>query len=92
MKRILATLVAILAAMVLTISPAMAEEAVGLFPACFHIGTDLYGAPSFNVQLLFNAPQGQVTGEGQITQPVYPPLDIKTKLQGKYTAGYSNQE
>ena len=88
MKRILATLVAILAAMVLTISPAMAEEAVGAFPACFHIGTDLIGALSFDVQLVFSAPQGKVSGEGKITAPVSPPLDIKTKLEGEYTTEY----
>ncbi|MGK7874284.1 MAG: DUF1842 domain-containing protein [Xenococcaceae cyanobacterium] len=84
MKRILGTLAAILAAMVLTISPAMAEEAVGLFPGCYHIGQDIPGAPSFDVQLLFDAPQHLVTGEGEITQAVNPPLDIKTELRGQY--------
>ncbi|NEO58388.1 MAG: DUF1842 domain-containing protein [Okeania sp. SIO3B5] len=88
MKKILATVMAILAMFVMTVSPAMAaEEAVGLFPACYSIGSNLLGAPHFDVQLLVDAAKGKVTGEGKIFQAVSPPLDIQTELLGAYKSG-----
>ncbi|NET55640.1 MAG: DUF1842 domain-containing protein [Symploca sp. SIO2E6] len=85
MKKILATVAAILALFVMTVSPAMAaEEAVGLFPACYGIGSGLDGAPYFEVELFVDSARGKVTGEGEIFQAVNPPLDIQTKLLGSY--------
>ena len=54
----------------------------GLFPACLEIGGAKPGAPLFRVSLLVNMPAETVTGSGQITQAVSPPLDIRIELKG----------
>lgn len=57
----------------------------GLFPICYEIGGDKPGAPLFKVSFLVYTPDEKISGFGEITQAVSPPLDIKTKLEGSYT-------
>ena len=57
----------------------------GLFLACYEIAGDKPGAPLFKVHLSVYTPAKTVTGHGQITQAINPPLDIATKLDGSYT-------
>lgn len=61
------------------------QPKVGLFVASYVIGTQQPGAPRFTVHLLVNAPTETVTGQGEITQAVNPPLNLQTRLQGSYT-------
>ncbi len=53
------------------------------------IGTEQPGAPLFTVKLTLDSSNNNgyciVKGFGKITQAVYPPLDIKTNLEGVYT-------
>lgn len=48
------------------------------------ITTGLDGAPTFKLSLLFNFEHGTVTGYGQITQAVNPPVNLPTRLQGVF--------
>ena len=82
MKRILGAIVAVLVAIFLNITPAMAAESA--FPGCFVIGDNsLLGAPTFKADFIFD-PSGKVTGEGKITQAVNPPTSVETYLDGAY--------
>ena len=82
MKRILGAIVAVLVAIFLNITPAMAAESA--FPGCFVIGDNsLLGAPTFKADFIFDS-SGKVTGEGEITQAVNPPISVETYLDGTY--------
>ena len=61
------------------------KQMTGLFIGCYQIGGDKPGAPLFMVHLMFNAPDKRVSGSGEITQAINPPLDIHSRLQGNYT-------
>jgi hypothetical protein len=63
----------------------VSEEKTGLFLACYEIGGDMPGAPLFKLNLGVYTPAETVSGIGHITQAISPPLDIGTKLEGKYT-------
>ena len=67
-----------------TASKKSTDQAVGLFPVSYRIGTNLPGAPTFIVHFLVNTPQQHVSGLGEITQTTNPPLDIQTHLTGTY--------
>jgi hypothetical protein len=60
-------------------------NAVGLFPVAYQIGGNVIDAPKFIVHLLVNTPNERITGYGNITQGVNPPLNLETKLEGNYT-------
>ncbi|MBV9786984.1 MAG: DUF1842 domain-containing protein [Chloroflexi bacterium] len=63
----------------------MADEIrTGLFPVSYEIGTGAPGAPLFTVHFFVNTPHKTVTGMGRITQTTNPPLDLSTKLEGRY--------
>lgn len=53
-----------------------------------NIGTEQPGAPSFRVKLTLHSSKNNgkciAEGFGEITQAVYPPLHVKTNLQGFY--------
>jgi len=51
----------------------MAEENVGLYEVCVEVGNGMAGAPVLHLDLLVSAPNGTVTGHGNITQAVTPP-------------------
>lgn len=57
--------------------------AVGLFIAGYVL-EGLMSAPRFELHLTVSTPQHAVSGTGQITQPVWPPLDLSTELQGSF--------
>ena len=61
------------------------EIKTGLFIACYEIGGDKAGAPSFKVNLSVYTPEKTVSGIGVIEQAVNPPLHITSKLHGTYT-------
>ena len=61
------------------------EKEVGLFPVCLEVGGNMPGAPLFTVNLLANAPAKTVSGYGEVTWTVSPPLDLKSDLKGDYT-------
>ena len=65
----------------------MADQAeqVGLFPVGYAIGGSKIGSPLFTVHLVVFTPAETVTGVGHISQTTNPPLNIETKLDGKYT-------
>ncbi|MEM9539440.1 MAG: DUF1842 domain-containing protein [Cyanobacteria bacterium P01_E01_bin.42] len=84
MKKILAALAAILVAVCFNLSSAMAADSA--FLGCYVIGdTDLVGAPIFKADFVFSTPD-EVSGEGEISQPVNPPVDFETYLEGSYSA------
>jgi hypothetical protein len=58
----------------------------GLFLACYQIGGDKPGAPSFAVHLTVSTPGKTVSGFGHITQATNPPLDLATDLKGDFTS------
>jgi hypothetical protein len=60
-------------------------QGAGLFIGSWEIGTMLPGAPLLTIHLALAAPSGTVTGLGQITQAINPPLDITSRLDGDYT-------
>jgi hypothetical protein len=57
----------------------------GLFIASYNITTGLAGAPNFEVHLTVNTVNRVVTGLGEVTQAVHPPLDVQTSLKGDFT-------
>ena len=62
------------------------SQPIGLFLAVYDIGENQPGAPLFAVRLTVHPPTKTVMGAGQITQTTNPPLDIGTRLEGRYTA------
>src|SRR5512140_347016 len=60
-------------------------EKMGLFIATYDIGTGALGAPNFHLGITVNTPDKTLSGAGRITQPVNPPVDVSTQLQGTYT-------
>lgn len=58
---------------------------MGLFIACYKIGGGKPGAPLFDLHLCVNTPDKSVSGMGQLTQAVSPPLNLKTQLTGDFT-------
>lgn len=66
------------------VSPTTSQR-TGLFIGSWQVGTMLPGAPLLTVHLTFAAPSGSVSGIGQITQAVNPPLDQTSRLDGDYT-------
>lgn len=65
------------------------QTQVGLFPASFEIGTDLFGAPHLRVDLLVDAPTRRVTGMGKLGWAVSPPVAMTSKLEGDYSVAGS---
>lgn len=63
----------------------MANPRTGLFIVSYEIGQPALGAPSFQLNLTVSTPNETVSGYGEITQPVSPPLDLKTQFQGQFT-------
>lgn len=61
------------------------ERKMGLFLVSYEIGGDKPGAPLFKVNFSVYTPEETVSGIGQITQAINPPLDIGTRLHGQYT-------
>lgn len=57
----------------------------GLFIVSYEVGGTMPGAPLFKINLSVYTPDETVSGMGQITQAVNPPLDIGTRLHGQYT-------
>jgi len=57
----------------------------GLFIVAYNIGTSLPGAPHLNLHLAVNTVDEAVTGQGQVTQAVNPPVDVRTNVQGDFT-------
>ena len=71
MKRVLFTIIAVLAASLLSTAAFAAET--GLFMACYNIGGQTPGAPLFHAALSVNTPTESITGMSRITtlpQPV----------------------
>lgn len=66
------------------LAPAEAQP-VGMFLGCFQVGGHMPGAPAVNLHLGFNAPAQSVSGVGQVTQAVNPPLNIASNVTGTYT-------
>ncbi len=62
-----------------------ADNAVGLFPVRYVIGTGLPGAPTLTLNLLVNTPRRNVVGNASITQPISPPLDLHVDVWGTFT-------
>ncbi|HEX2572596.1 MAG TPA: DUF1842 domain-containing protein [Polyangia bacterium] len=56
----------------------------GLFLAKYNIGTGMMGAPDFQVVLTVNTVDKEVNGMGRITQAVNPPVDVRTRIDGRY--------
>ncbi|MBB6582137.1 DUF1842 domain-containing protein [Ralstonia solanacearum] len=61
------------------------DNAVGLFPVRFVIGTGLPGAPTLTLNLLVDTPRRRVVGNATITQAVSPPLDLHVDVWGSFT-------
>lgn len=61
------------------------EIKAGLFIACYEIGGDKAGAPTFKVNLSVYTPEKTVSGIGVIDQAVNPPLHITSSLHGTFT-------
>ena len=61
------------------------KEKVGLFLASLQIGGDKPGAPLFMVKFLVYTPGRTLSGIGDITQAVNPPVDVNTNLHGDYS-------
>jgi hypothetical protein len=80
MRKLLVVLFCVLA---LTVGMSAGEKP-GLFQACYQIG-GIPGGLLFRVNLVVYTPGETVTGIGEITQAINPPLDIKTKLEGTFT-------
>lgn len=57
----------------------------GLFLASYEIGnTHMMGNVRFHVSLLVNTADRSVTGVGNVTQPVSPPVNIRSELNGEF--------
>lgn len=82
MRRVLTAVFA--TAAVLASVPAQAQQ-VGLFNACYQVGTGLAGAPTLHLNLAVSTPTHKVSGVGQITQAVNPPKDIHSDIDGVYS-------
>ena len=63
----------------------IAESGTDLFIGSWQIGSMMIGAPLLTVHLTFATQSGSVAGIGQITQPVNPPLEILSKIDGDFT-------
>lgn len=57
----------------------------GLFIVGYEIGTDEPGAQRLVLHLAVNAGAGTVSGEGQLTQAVHPPLDLNLQVRGDFS-------
>ncbi|CAH1608328.1 DUF1842 domain-containing protein [Vibrio jasicida] len=55
-----------------------------VFLASYIIGNKLAGGIRFDVKLLVGGPGQSITGKGNITQAVSPPLHVHTELTGNY--------
>lgn len=62
-----------------------ADNAVGLFLACYQVGGNMPGAPAVNLHLAVNTPAQSVNGAGMITQATNPPLHESTSVSGNYS-------
>jgi hypothetical protein len=60
------------------------EKTIDRFKAKFEIGTGALGAPDFYIDINVNTLSKTLTGIGRITQAVFPPVDVHTRLQGMY--------
>jgi hypothetical protein len=54
------------------------------FKAAYEIGTALPGAPNFHIDITVSRLTRTLTGTGKITQAVFPPVNVDTRLQGTY--------
>ncbi|AXV69551.1 DUF1842 domain-containing protein [Ralstonia pseudosolanacearum] len=62
-----------------------ADNAVGLFPVSYVVGTGLPGAPTLRLNLLVDTPRRKVVGNATVTQAVSPPLDLHVDVWGEFT-------
>lgn len=68
----------------LTATPEISNN-VGLFPVSYKIGNGLPGGAELTLHMLVNTPHEMITGYGELTQPVSPPLDLKSRVEGTFT-------
>lgn len=63
----------------------MSSTQTGLFIVSYKIGTGAMGAPTLTLALTVNTTNQTLSGLGEITQAVNPPVDVLTRLEGTYT-------
>ena len=65
--------------------PEQVRQELELFRTCYRIEhKGIMGAPVLSLQFLIDPRSKHVTGFGRITQPVHPPLEFITRLNGEF--------
>ena len=83
MKRIIGTLVTIVAVLMFNIAPAMAQE--GLFPICYQsVNQPPIGGYQLDLNLLIDSADTTVTGTADIVNGSIP-VDVKSDIKGTYS-------
>ena len=63
----------------------MSSTQTGLFIVSYKIGTGAMGAPTLTLALTVNTTTNSLSGLGEITQAVNPPVDVHTRVMGTYS-------
>jgi hypothetical protein len=62
-----------------------AAQKTGLFIVSYLVGNEMPGAPLLHLHFAVNTVDKVISGQGQVTQAINPPLDVRSNIYGDFT-------